>query len=310
MNRISTSGSYSSVLANLMSAQQRQAEAGDQLSTGKIGTDLKAFSRNAQVLTAMQTLDTRLTGFTEQNAFTANRLEIQDLALNKAADAADQTRLAISNALASDRADALMTELQGHFSNAVSALNTRHAGKFLFAGGQVDTPPVSAKQLSDLTNPLTPAIADFFQNDDYIDKVRVDETTTLNVGQLADDLGTSMFTAFKDLQAFEEGGTGPFTGKLTAAQRTFLESQISVWDSVHSNLVTAAAKNGAVQTQLDTVKTSMTTRQMTIQGMIGDVSNADLAKAASALTQAQQALQASSQVFLALKGASLLNVLR
>ena len=141
----------------------------------------------------------------------------------------------------------------------------------------------------------------------------MDETTTLNVGQLADDLGTSMFTAIKDLQAFEEGGSGPFTGKLTAAQRTFLESQISVWDSVHSNLVAAvaaAAKNGAVQAQLDSVKTSMTTRQLTIQGMIGDVSNADLAKAASALTQAQQALQASSQVFLALKGASLLNVLR
>ena len=309
MNRISTSGSYSSVLANLMSAQQRQGEAGDQLSTGKVGTDLKAFSRNGQVLTAMQTLDTRLTGFTAQNAFTANRLEIQDLSLNKAADAADQTRLAISNALASDRADALMTELQGHFSNAVSALNTRHAGKYLFAGGQVDTPPVSAKQLSDLTAPAT-VVADFFHNDDYIDKARVDETTTLNVGQLADDLGPSMFTAFKDLQAFEEGGSGPFTGKLTAAQRTFLESQISVWDSVHSNLVTAAAKNGAVQAQLDSVKTSMTTRQLTIQGMIGDVSNADLAKAASALTQAQQALQASSQVFLALKGASLLNVLR
>ena len=309
MNRVSTSGGYSSVLANLMSAQQRQAEAGDQLSTGKVGTDLKAFSRNAQVLTAMQTLDTRLTGFTEQNAFTANRLEIQDLALNKAADAADRTRLAISNALASDRADALMTELQGHFSNGVSALNTRHAGKYLFAGGQVDTPPVSAKQLSDLTAPST-VIADFFHNDDYIDKARVDETTTLNVGQLADDLGTSMLTAYKDLQAFEEGGAGPFSGKLTAAQRTFLESQIAVWSSVHSDLVTAAAKNGAVQTQLDSVKTSMTARQTTIQGMIGDVSNADLAKAASALTQAQQSLQASSQVFLALQGASLLNVLR
>ena len=76
------------------------------------------------------------------------------------------------------------------------------------------------------------------------------------------------------------------------------------------DLVTAAAKNGAVQTHLDSVKNSMTARQTTIQGMIGDVSNADLAKAASALTQAQQSLQASSQVFLALKGASLLNVLR
>lgn len=309
MTRVSTSGSYGSVLTNLMSAQQRQAEAGDQLSSGKVGTDLKAYSRNAQMLTAMQTLDTRLTGFTEQNAFTANRLDLQDLALNKAADAADQTRLAISNALASDRADALMTELKGHFSNAVGALNARHAGKYLFAGGQVDTPPVSATQLSDLTAPGS-VISDFFHNDDYIDKARADETTTLQVGQLADDLGTSMFTAFKDLQAFEEGGSGPFTGKLTAAQRTFLESQVAVWDSVHSDLVTAAARNGAVQNQLESVKTSMTARQNTIQGMIGDVSNADLAKAASALTQAQQAVQASSQVFLALKNVSLLNVLR
>lgn len=309
MTRVSTSGGYGAVLANLMQAQQRQMEAGDQLSSGKIGTDLKAFSRNAQVLTAMQSVDTRLTGFTEQNAFTTNRLEMQDLALNKAADAAEQTRLTLSNALASDRADALITELRGHFANAIGALNTKHAGKYLFAGGQVDTPPVSATQLSDLTAPGS-VIADFFHNDDYIDRTRVDETTTLQVGQLADDLGTPMFTAFRDLQAFEEGANGPFTGKLTAAQRTFLESQISVWQQVHDDLVTATARNGAVQTQLDNVKSSMTARQTTVKGMIGDVSNADMAKAATALTQAQQAVQAASQVFLSLKNVSLLNVLQ
>jgi flagellin-like hook-associated protein FlgL len=44
--------------------------------------------------------------------------------------------------------------------------------------------------------------------------------------------------------------------------------------------------------------------------MIGDVSDADMAKAATALTQAQQAVQASSQVFLSLKNVSLLNVLQ
>lgn len=309
MTRVSTTGNYSAVLANLMSAQQRQMEAGDQLSSGKVGTDLKAYSRNAQVLTAMQTLNTRLTGFTEQNAFTTNRLDMQDLALNRAADAAQKTREAISNALAGDRADGLLTELKGQFANAVGALNTRHAGKYLFAGGQVDTPPVSAQQLSDLTVSPT-AVADSFHNDDYIDKVRVDETTTLEVGQLADDLGTAMFTAFRDLQAFEEGVDGPFTGKLTAAQRTFLQSQVAVWDAVQADLVTAAARNGTVQGQLEAVRRGLTARQNTVAGMIGDVVDADMAKAASALTQAQQAVQASSQVFLSLKNVSLLNILQ
>ena len=309
MIRVSTSGNYSAVLANLMSAQQRQMEAGNQLSSGKVGTDLKAYSRNAQVLTAMQTLNTRLTGFTEQNAFTANRLEMQDLALNKVAGAAQATRDAIANALAADRADALVTELKGQFANAVGALNTRHAGKYLFAGGQVDTPPVSAKQLSDLTATPT-AVADSFHNDDYIDKARVDETTTLDVGQLADDLGTPMFNAFRDLQAFEEGVNGPFTGKLTPAQRTFLQGQIAIWDSVQSDLVTAAARNGTIQGQLDAVTRGLSARQNTVAGMIGDVSDADMAKAATALTQAQQAVQASSQVFISLKDVTLLNLLR
>jgi flagellar hook-associated protein 3 FlgL len=116
-----------------------------------------------------------------------------------------------------------------------------------------------------------------------------------------------MFNAFRDLQAFQEGVDGPFTGKLTAAQRTFLQGQIAIWETVQSDLVTAAARNGTVQGQLDAVKKGLTARQNTVEGMIGDVSNVDMAKAATALTQAQQAVQASSQVFLSLKNTSLLN---
>jgi flagellar hook-associated protein 3 FlgL len=309
MTRVSTSGSYASVLSNLMSAQQRQVEAGDQLSSGKVGTDLKAYSRDAQVLTAMQTLNTRLTAFTDQNIFTSNRLETQDLGLNKAAEAADNTRKAIANAIAANNAAAFMTSVRGEFANAIGAFNTQYAGKFVFAGGQVDTRPVSATRLEDLT--LSPtAVADSFENDDYIDRVRVDETTILEIGQVADDLGTAALNAFRDIQAFQEGANGPFTGTLTAAQKTFLESQLTVWDSVHKGLVEAAARNGVVQSQLDGVESRLTARQTTVQGMIGDISDADMAKAATALTQAQQAVQASSQVFITLKNVSLLNFLQ
>jgi flagellin-like hook-associated protein FlgL len=53
-------------------------------------------------------------------------------------------------------------------------------------------------------------------------------------------------------------------------------------------------------------------RQTTIGGILIDVqqsSEQDLARAATALTQAQQAVQASSQVFITLKNVSLLNFL-
>ena len=45
MDRVSTSGNYSVVLANLMAAQQRQLDAGTQVSSEKKAQDLKGYSR-------------------------------------------------------------------------------------------------------------------------------------------------------------------------------------------------------------------------------------------------------------------------
>ena len=44
MNRISTSSNYSAILASLQSAQQRQVEAGKQVSSQKLGDDLKDYA--------------------------------------------------------------------------------------------------------------------------------------------------------------------------------------------------------------------------------------------------------------------------
>jgi flagellar hook-associated protein 3 FlgL len=79
---------------------------------------------------------------------------------------------------------------------------------------------------------------------------------------------------------------------------------------VHDDLVEAASRNGEIQNQLDKVETRLTSRQNTIQGLISDVSDVDMAKAATNLTQAQQVLQAYSQVFVSLRSTSLLNYLR
>lgn len=309
VSRVSTGGNYSAVLANLIAAQQRQTDAGEKVSSQKNGSDLKDYSRNAEMLTAMRSIDTRLAAYTEQNKLVNDKLITQDFALNQVADAAQTARQAIAEAIASGRVDTLMQDMQGAFRNGVEGLNSRYGGKYLFAGGQVDTAPFSATSLSDLTIPAT-NVADYFHNDTFIAQAKVDDSTLVNTGFLADAFGTDMMEAFKDMQAFHEGVDGPFTGNLTVAQRTFLEGQLQVWDDVYNDQINTAGRNGMVQSRVESVKEDLVIRTNSMKSMIGDIVDADMTLAISNLEQAQISVQAAAQVFVALKESSLLNVLR
>jgi len=81
MNRVSTSSNYAAVLANLQAAQQRQMQAGAQVSSQKRGDDLKSYARNAEMLTAMRSVQVRAAGHLEQNTMVADKLATQDSAL-------------------------------------------------------------------------------------------------------------------------------------------------------------------------------------------------------------------------------------
>ena len=307
MTRISTAGSYNNILSNILAAQERQNVAGQRTSTQKNGSDLKGYARNAEVLTAMKSIDGRLDHYTEQNKIVGFKLETQNLALIQVSDAADSARKAISEALANNRADGLMSSLQTFVKSAAGGLNTKFDGKYLFAGAVADTAPLSAKELSDLSGGTT---ASFFQNDTYIAQAKIDDNTTLTTGQLADDIGTDLVSAFKSIQDFNGTAAGPFAGTLTDTQRIFLENQLATWSSVSKNLVNSVAKNGSAQAQLDTTNAAITNQQTSVKTMLGDITDANMAEAATQLSQAQIAVQAASQTFISLQNSSLLNFLK
>ncbi len=309
VSRVSTSGNYSAVLANLISAQQRQMDAGIKVASQKNGSDLKDYARNAEMLIAMRSIDTRLTAYADQNKLVSDRLTTQDFALSQVADAAQMARQAIAESLASGRVDTLMQDMQAAFRNASEGLNARYGGKHLFAGGQVNTAPFSATSLSDLTIPAT-NVADYFHNDRFIAQAKVDDSTLVNLGFLADAFGTGLMEAFKAMQTFQEGANGPFNGELTDNQRIFLESQLSVWDASYKDLVNVVGRNGMIQSRVDSVKDDLVARTNSIKGMIGGIVEADMSRAVSNLQQAQISVQAAAQVFIALQESSLLNVLR
>lgn len=307
MNRVSTAGTYALTLANLNETQRQQVEASRRVTSQKAGQDLKGYARKAETLTSLRALEIKVAGLKDQNDILADRFSTQDVAIQQVGDAALNARDAINSALASGRVDTLMQELRGFFGDAVQGLNTKSQGRYLFAGGQIDTLPVSATSMADLT---TAATSTFFHNDQFRAQNQIDENSSIDGAMLADDLGKSLFDAFKGLQAFEEGGNGPFTGAMTDAQRAFLESQSAVFDNLRKTLVNEQARNGSVAKRIDTAKDSLNGRANMLEGMTGGIAGVNMPEAISRLEMARYAVQASAEVFNSLRDSSLLNFLR
>ena len=67
MDRVSTAGNYSAILANLMAAEGRQVDAENRVSSQKNGNDLKGYANQAETLTAMNTVNARLDTYQTTN---------------------------------------------------------------------------------------------------------------------------------------------------------------------------------------------------------------------------------------------------
>ncbi|MBO9709183.1 MAG: flagellin [Caulobacter sp.] len=307
MTRVSTSGNFGVMTSNLMRAQVLQSIAGEQVSSQKNANDLKGYAKNAEVLTAMRSAQAKVAGFLDQTTLVSNRLDVQDIGIGQIGDATQSARDAIANAVAAGSAETLMQQLNGAFNDVIQGLNTKSSGRYVFAGAKSDTQPTTATSMADLT--AAPSTASLFQNDQYITSNRIDDTTSVDTGVLADKLGTGVFDAFKQVQAYVDAN-GPFTGKLTQAQSDFLKGLLPTFDSVKTDLVTAQAKNGLNQKRFETAQTDLKDRADTLTTMVGGITDVDMAEAVTRLQAAQLSVQASAQVFASLQNSSLLNVLK
>lgn len=307
MERISTSSAYSSVLNNLLAAENRQTTISSQISSEQVSTDLQGYATKAETLTALQSVQSQVTGYLSNSQTTAAELSTQDTALNQLSTAATDASKAVTSALAAGDGITLIQSLQAAFQNAVQGLNTNFNGNFVFAGGNSGVAPTTAATLSDLT--AAPSIASLFTDNQHVTTTQITSTTSVQTGFLASNLGTPLFTALKAIEAYNQGPSGPLTGTLTQAQQTFLQGQIAGLNGAATGLTTAVSQNGEAQAQVTSAQASLTAQQSSLSGLIGDITNVNLAQASSDLSQAQLAVQASSRVFEALQSTSLLSIL-
>lgn len=308
--RIATSQVWTSALNNLMQAEIRQNDAGTVVSTQKNATDLAGYGAGAGVIAAYQSSLAKTNGYIDVSKTVSARLGAQDIALNTTSGAAENAKQTIMDTLANDDSTTLMQGLQSAFSDALNGLNYKYNGTYLFAGGNDDTPPVSAATMSQLAGSSV-TVASVFTNGTVKKSSTIDPNTTLQTGMLASDLGTSLMQVFKDIQDYNDNpATGPFTTPLSDAQKQFLTQKAQDFSAAYDAVNNQTAVNGTMQDRVSNTTQSLQSQADSMSGLISDRTDADMSKAITALQQAQIAVQASAQVVSNLNSVSLLNYLK
>lgn len=304
MTRIATAAAAQTALLDLMRAQRTVFETQQQLATGKLTPDLKGAGHRAESISAAYGARDRADGYKFAAERVANKMEITATALDKLSDAATDLRVAMTTIDGTH----IMSTAREAFERARDALATQYAGGYIFGGTRTDTIPINADSLDDLV--AAPAAADIFVNSSRRPVAKLDDEYTQEVGMLASEVGTDLMAAFKRLAEFDAGPDGPFDGPLTDAQQTYLQGEIANVLTAFERINDKVGENGALQSRVDSQIENQIQKSDYLTKLIGDLEDADLAKAATRFQQAQTAVDVAAQTFSVLSQVSLLPFLR
>ncbi len=306
MSRISSAMIPMSSMSDIAKAQMELVEAARQSSAQTRANDLKGYGREAQTLVSAERMVSRLKGFEGVSRELTTRMQIQDVALGRAAEAANKLKQELFQNLGLESGEGVRSQLEEAFAVMKDAMNTNLGGRYLFGGVMNDRPPVVVNSLDDLaaTN-LTDAI----EQGAEAQQMRVEEGRNISAGVVADDVISQAMASIKRLTEMDNGPDGPFNGDLTDVQKAAIQDELTSLNAAFNNILSAQAENGRLAKDVDSASTRLTSRLNAMDEAIGGIVNVDLAEVAVRLNQAQFAYNASSSVFNVLRGLSLLNVL-
>ncbi|MCC5994838.1 MAG: hypothetical protein JJU18_00525 [Oceanicaulis sp.] len=302
--RISTQAAAQSALMDLMRAQREAFDAREQLSTGRKAPDLKGYGNSAEAIMSARSAQTRVDSYISSNTRLENRLSVQDLAYRELSDAVTDLR----ETLTTSDGTFLMNKVQESFDQVVIALNTRFNGSHVFGGVRTDAQPVNITTLGQLQALADPM--DAFDNASRRQTTQIDDNLAIDVNRTASEVAGDLMSVFRRLADFNAGPDGPFDGPITPAQQAYLQTEISNVIAAFEQVNDAMGENGAKQARVEASVRGHQARADYLTRMLADLEDADMAQAATRLTQAQNAVEVSAATFSILTQVSLLPFLR
>jgi flagellar hook-associated protein 3 FlgL len=297
MTRVATVPMQQSLSNAIQRSQQNLSSSQLQLTNGKKATDYRGLGIDAvRTLSARSMLSQQLS-FQYVGSRLSTTLSMYDANISQVDDTVSNLRKELAMALGTRNSPGLQSLVENTFSDVRAALNATEAGIPLFAGSQIDSPPMVPQTLAEFAamNP-----DEVFINDQVRPSSRVADGVDMKYGVGASEVGGALMPAFKIL-----ADAGPFSEYLTDDQMTAIRSAIAELDKGLIDVRNANGENGRKQAQVATYITRSTEREALLTQVIGEVEDADLAQVAFDISQRQTILEASYSVFAQLSSLSL-----
>ncbi len=308
MTRVATASQNEFLLLELQRLQRQQFETQQQISSGKKTQYYKDIANDTSALLSAKAVESQTAQFQDAILHTQARLDQQNIHLSEIEKAANRLHESVLESVSLESGITLMADLENIFGSVVGMLNARLDGEYLYSGTRSDIPAVSSSNLNDLV--AAAAASDLFQNNNLKHSVRIDTSTTIEVGLLADDIAQPLFDAMKRIADYNAGVNGPFTDQLTIQQRDFLAGEVSNLKQVAQDLVTQVGLNGVKIAETEDVYLRHEATDIYIKGFISDLEDVDVAEAVIRLNQDEVALEATMNLIGQLSRLSLIDFIR
>ena len=303
MTRVSSFGQQQVMLNSILTNQSNLFRDQKQVASGKIHETYKEFTGQVSTLLGSKNLLDRTESYIGAANHVKRNLDVNDLQLGNIIGKAEDIRQSVLETIAQDQTYVLMDTIKEAFSSMVASLNTDIGGIHVFSGGRTEIKPVTGDQLSDLV--AATAAGDLFQNDQRKAVAKIGKNTNMEYSLLADEVAEDIFTVIKNIADFDLAT--PISGKLTAAQNVFLESQLAVLDAAIEDLRIVNGSNGMRYSRADELLVEHQDQETFMLTFISDIEDVNMAEAITRVNNDQIALDVSYKLTSELSRMSLLN---
>lgn len=290
MTRVSTFGQNDFAVTNLMKVQSTLAEIQMQVSTELVSDSYKDIASDTVALKMLEA-DLEKSNNIVSNAETiAARVDTMYSAVGNMVDILAQFQVTLSSAISGETAEsaALNENAEAALDSFVAQANVQMSGRYLFGGSNTSNPPV------DVSDPPYAAQSypsvenyDYYQGDEQEAVFFTSDNDKITYGVTASESGFEV--AIRALSLAANATESP------ADQDALLEAYDLVNEALDELLI--------VQSGLSTTASNLEREidmeldyQLTLDAMIGDIKNVDLAAVLSEQEQLQVLLEASYNV--------------
>ena len=291
--RVTSSGSYETLLSGIQSIEQRMQQDQLEITTGnKINQPSDNPAGTADIV--------RLTGekseiaqYTSNAAAGQDRLNYTDTVLGNVQDLLQRVISLGQTALGNTSlASAYTTEIKGLRDQIVSAANTNFQGVSIFGGTVTDKAPYVVQSDGSVT----------YRGNSAAIQVQVGRTATLQIGIPGGQVFSGSINVFSTVKQLSDA--------ITAGDKSAMQTQLTNLQQYFDSVSAARTQVGALVNQAQAVQSDLQSYELARATDQSRIQSADLAQATTDFTQTQTALQAAMAVGAKISQISLLDYIR